>query len=98
MAPYIPKYLPKPNPAFGLKPDPRNTCELCGKPAFELRPFGPNQESICEDCADKDKDATDARWRLMTVDAPKHREMLDAAKKLQDEGIAEQTAARETDG
>ena len=35
------------------------TCEFCGK-ADELRPYGPNNESICFDCAMKDE-ATAAR-------------------------------------
>jgi hypothetical protein len=61
MPAYIPKYLPK--PPEGFKPDPRNTCDMCGQPAFELRPFGPNFETICEDCADKDPELTDRRWR-----------------------------------
>lgn len=31
-------------------------CQLCGKPA-ELRPYGPNGESVCFDCGMKDEDA-----------------------------------------
>ena len=38
-------------------------CQLCGKTAHELRPFGPNHESICQECADKDPETTELRWR-----------------------------------
>lgn len=32
-------------------------CELCGKSA-ELRPYGPNGESICFECGMKDEETT----------------------------------------
>ena len=32
-------------------------CELCGAIA-ECRPYGPNDENICFDCAMKDEDTT----------------------------------------
>lgn len=32
-------------------------CELCGK-IDECRPYGPNDENICFDCAMKDEDTT----------------------------------------
>ncbi len=35
----------------------RDVCELCGKKA-ELRPYGPNGESICFDCGMKDEKIT----------------------------------------
>ena len=39
------------------------TCELCGAKVTEVRPFGPNHESICEACAAKDPATTELRWR-----------------------------------
>jgi hypothetical protein len=35
----------------------KNTCESCGKKA-ELRPYGPNGESICFACGMKDEETT----------------------------------------
>jgi len=35
-------------------------CELCGKVA-ECRPYGPNCEQICFQCATKDQETTEAR-------------------------------------
>jgi hypothetical protein len=58
----IAKYLPQ--PVGAPDPDKNETCELCGQPAFELRPFGPDGESLCETCADKD-DKTDARYHAI---------------------------------
>ena len=40
------------------------TCEFCGK-YEELRPYGPNNESICFDCAMKDEDTTRKKFREM---------------------------------
>ena len=39
-------------------------CQLCGK-SDELRPYGPNNENICFDCAMKDKETTDQKFREM---------------------------------
>jgi hypothetical protein len=36
-------------------------CELCGKKA-ELRPYGPNGESICFDCGMKDEKITKKKF------------------------------------
>ena len=33
-----------------------DNCELCGK-SEELRPYGPNGERVCFDCAMKDEEA-----------------------------------------
>lgn len=38
--------------------EPEDKCELCGKIA-ELRPYGPNGERICFDCAMKDPETTE---------------------------------------
>jgi len=38
-------------------------CEMCHTKVFECRPFGPNHESICADCAAKDPEMTELRWR-----------------------------------
>lgn len=39
-------------------------CELCGK-ADELRPYGPNNENICFDCAMKDEATTAKKFNEM---------------------------------
>ena len=39
------------------------TCELCGQPAAELLPYGPNHESICEACAAKNPTLSESRWK-----------------------------------
>ena len=36
-------------------------CEFCGR-VEELRPYGPNNESICFDCAMKDKETTNRKF------------------------------------
>lgn len=38
-------------------PEPDAKCEFCGK-EDELRPYGPNRERICFDCAMKDEATT----------------------------------------
>jgi hypothetical protein len=43
-------------------------CAFCGK-LDELRPYGPNDESICFDCAMKDK-ATTKRKLAEMLDGP----------------------------
>jgi len=37
-------------------------CQQCGRMVPEVRPFGPNHESICEDCAAKDMQTTTQRY------------------------------------
>lgn len=37
-------------------------CQLCGKVA-ELRPYGPGGKSICFECAMKDEEGTDRRFK-----------------------------------
>ena len=37
--------------------EPPQTCELCGV-IEECRPYGPNKEQICFDCAMKDEETT----------------------------------------
>jgi hypothetical protein len=39
-------------------------CEFCGKQE-ELRPYGPNNESICFDCAMKDEETTKRKFEEM---------------------------------
>jgi hypothetical protein len=39
-------------------------CELCGK-NDELRPYGPNNENICFDCAMKDEATTKRKFKEM---------------------------------
>ena len=39
---------------------PPDTCELCGE-HDELRPYGPNFENICFECAMKDEKTTKRR-------------------------------------
>jgi hypothetical protein len=38
-------------------------CQQCGEMVAEVRPFGKNHESICEECAKKDMETTELRWR-----------------------------------
>lgn len=37
-------------------------CEMCGK-VDELRPYGPNNENICFDCAMKDEETAKRKFR-----------------------------------
>jgi hypothetical protein len=39
-------------------------CEMCGAQE-ELRPYGPNNENICFDCAMKDEPTTGKKFREM---------------------------------
>ena len=41
---------------------PDEVCEMCGK-VDECRPYGPNDENICFDCAMKDEETTDKKMR-----------------------------------
>ncbi len=43
-----------------IAPEPDQMCELCGK-IDECRPYGPNDEQICFDCAMKDKQTTERK-------------------------------------
>jgi hypothetical protein len=43
-------------------------CELCGK-IEELRPYGPNGEAVCFDCAMKDEPAARRAFDKLTKDA-----------------------------
>lgn len=40
--------------------EPEQMCEMCGK-VDECRPYGPNDEQICFDCAMKDKETTERK-------------------------------------
>lgn len=43
-------------------------CQMCGQMVTEVRPFGPNHESICEECAAKDMETTLERYRALNPD------------------------------
>jgi hypothetical protein len=43
-----------------IAPELDQICELCGIIA-ECRPYGPNDEQICFDCAMKDEDTTERK-------------------------------------
>jgi hypothetical protein len=51
-----------PNGIIILEPEDDDECELCGK-FEETRPYGPNGERICFECAMKDKATTDRKMR-----------------------------------
>lgn len=60
-----PNYVPPEGwDAFLLSDDPVRDvkCQMCGRMVFEIRPFGPNHESICEECAAKDMATTTMRY------------------------------------
>lgn len=40
-----------------IAPQPDEVCEMCGK-VDECRPYGPNDENICFECAMKDEETT----------------------------------------
>lgn len=42
--------------------EPDTVCEMCGK-VDECRPYGPNDEQICFDCAMKDEETTTKKMR-----------------------------------
>lgn len=48
---------------FITGPTDPNACELCGKVA-DLRPYGPNGESICFQCGMKDEATTKKMFEL----------------------------------
>lgn len=58
---------------------PSGKCELCTEEADELRPYGPNDEHICIDCARKDPEVSQAKYakdmsvRLRSAMADVHR-------------------------
>lgn len=43
-----------------IAPEPDQMCEMCGK-VDECRPYGPNDEQICFDCAMLDKETTERK-------------------------------------
>lgn len=43
-----------------IAPEPDQMCEMCGK-LDECRPYGPNDEQICFDCAMLDKETTERK-------------------------------------
>ena len=55
-------YLHRPDPDRPLQYN-APTCAMCGKKVFEVLPLGPNHESICEDCSEKDAKTTATRIR-----------------------------------
>jgi hypothetical protein len=52
---------------FILEFEPPDKCELCGK-LDELRPYGPNKERICYNCAMKDKETAKKRFKEDILD------------------------------
>jgi hypothetical protein len=46
-------------PGF-IAQQPDEVCEMCGK-VDECRPYGPNDENICFDCAMKDPETTNRK-------------------------------------
>ena len=61
-------------------------CELCGKTA-ELRPYGPNGESVCFSCGMKDQPSAIRRFG----------KMLGATEQEIEDVIADKTADRQVD-
>ncbi len=51
-----------------IEVEPDGVCAFCGK-INELRPYGPNNESICFDCAMKDEETTIRKFHEF-VDGP----------------------------
>jgi hypothetical protein len=47
---------------FVVEPEPPAACALCGA-IEELRPYGPNGESICFDCGMANRETTDAAFQ-----------------------------------
>jgi len=43
-----------------IAPQADEVCEMCGK-VDECRPYGPNDENICFDCAMKNKETTERK-------------------------------------
>jgi hypothetical protein len=43
-----------------IAPEEHDVCEMCGE-VEELRPYGPNYERICFDCAMKNEELTNTR-------------------------------------
>ena len=43
-----------------IAPEPDQMCEMCGA-VDECRPYGPNDENICFDCAMKDEATTERK-------------------------------------
>jgi hypothetical protein len=63
-----------------LEPEQPQQCDLCGKIA-ELRPYGPNGESICYECGMKDEAATKRQFLKRTgLDVAEHVVIIDLRK------------------
>lgn len=72
------------------------TCELCGKENEELRPFGPNNESICFDCGMKDQKTTEKKFRergMRDIPADEASERLSRRENIVLIGSLEEVAA-----
>lgn len=52
-----------------IEGEPDGVCELCGK-TDELRPYGPNNERICFDCAMKDEATTNRKFNELIDGLP----------------------------
>lgn len=61
---------------FIIQEEPEGVCELCGKTA-ELRPYGEHGERICFECAMKNKETTDRKFR----------EIIDGVEGVRNENI-----------
>jgi hypothetical protein len=48
-----------------LKAEKPQQCDLCGKIA-ELRPYGPNGECVCFECAMKDEESAQRQFKMRT--------------------------------
>lgn len=46
---------------FIIEPEAPSVCEFCKK-TDEVRPYGPNNERICYDCAMKDEETTKIKF------------------------------------
>lgn len=51
-----------------IEKTPPAPCDLCGRTA-ELRPYGPNEENVCIDCAEKNPEAMQRGIEKMFGDA-----------------------------
>jgi hypothetical protein len=46
-----------------IQEEPPQACQMCGVIA-ECRPYGPNDEEICFECAQKDPDTTERKMAI----------------------------------
>jgi len=51
---------------------PEGTCELCKAENEELRPYGPNNEWICFNCAMKDEATTERQFNKIVFGEETH--------------------------